>query len=137
MEITFTNKIQVSLSAVNILHYQQAFLFIFSDSLNIADCKLYVPEESIDKYRAADQWKDFSNIIGLAGVDDVTNDSEVAVNVTGNTLVVEGADADEMLEVYNAAGAAVYRGPATTVALPGAGIYIVKISGKVLKLAAN
>ena len=105
--------------------------------VNTTDCKLYVPEESIDKYRAADQWKDFANIIGLADVDDVANDSEVAVNVTGNMLVVEGADAGEMLEVYNTAGAAVYCGPATSIVLPGTGIYIVKIAGKVLKLAAN
>lgn len=100
-------------------------------------CKLYVPEESIEKYRTADVWKDFSNIIGFAGIDDVVGDSEVDVSVTGNTLVVEGADAGEMLEVYNAAGATVYCGPATTVSLPGTGIYIVKIAGKVLKLAAN
>ena len=105
--------------------------------VNTNNCKLYVPEESIEKYRAADQWKDFANIIGLAGVGDVTNDSEVSVNVMGNMLVVDGADAGEMLEVYSAAGAAVYRGPATSIALPGAGIYIVKIAGKVLKLAAN
>ncbi len=110
--------------------------FVF-DFVNTTDCKLYVPEESIEKYRTADQWKDFANIIGLAGVDDVANDSEVTVNVTGNMLVVDGADAGEMLEVYSAAGAAVYRGPATSIALPGAGIYIVKIAGKVLKLAAN
>ena len=109
----------------------------FYYGVNKTDCKLYVPEESIEKYRAANQWKDFANIIGLSGVDDVAADSEVAVNVTGNTLVVDGADAGEMLEVYSAAGAAVYRGSATTIALPGAGIYIVKIAGKVLKLAAN
>ena len=107
------------------------------NQVNTTDCKLYVPEESIDKYRAADEWKDFSNIIGLAGVDDVANDSVVTVTVTGDTLVVEGADAGELLEVYNTAGAAVYRGPATSIVLPGAGIYLVKISGKVLKLAAN
>ena len=105
--------------------------------VNTTDCKLYVSEESIEKYQTADVWKGFSNIIGFAGVDDVMADSEVAVNVTGNTLVVEGADAGEMLEVYSAAGATVYRGPATTVALPGSGIYFVKIAGKILKLAVN
>ena len=26
-------------------------------------CTLYVPEESIEAYKSADQWKDFSNII--------------------------------------------------------------------------
>ena len=29
-------------------------------------CILYVPAESIDLYKAADQWKDFTNIIGIA-----------------------------------------------------------------------
>ncbi len=42
-------------------------------------CKLLVPEESINKYKTADQWKEFLNILGYNGVDDVSVDSQNAV----------------------------------------------------------
>ena len=42
-------------------------------------CQLLVPEESINKYKTADQWKDFLNISGYDGVDDVSVDSQNAV----------------------------------------------------------
>ena len=42
-------------------------------------CKLLVPEESINKYKTADQWKEFLNISGYDGVDDVSVDSQNAV----------------------------------------------------------
>ena len=42
-------------------------------------CQLFVPEGSINKYKTADQWKDFLNILGYNGVDDVSVDSQNAV----------------------------------------------------------
>ena len=42
-------------------------------------CKLLVPEESINKYKTADQWKEFLNILGYNGVDDVSVDTPDAV----------------------------------------------------------
>ena len=42
-------------------------------------CQLLVPEESINKYKTADQWKEFLNILGYDGVDDVSVDSQNAV----------------------------------------------------------
>ena len=42
-------------------------------------CQLLVPEESINKYKTADQWKEFVNILGYNGVDDVSVDSQNAV----------------------------------------------------------
>ena len=42
-------------------------------------CQLLVPEESINKYKTADQWKEFLNILGYNGVDDVSVDSQNAV----------------------------------------------------------
>ena len=42
-------------------------------------CQLIVPEESINKYKTADQWKEFLNILGYNGVDDVSVDSQNAV----------------------------------------------------------
>ena len=42
-------------------------------------CQLIVPQESINKYKTADQWKEFLNILGYDGVDDVSVDSQNAV----------------------------------------------------------
>ena len=42
-------------------------------------CQLLVPEESINKYKTTDQWKEFLNILGYDGVDDVSVDSQNAV----------------------------------------------------------
>ncbi len=42
-------------------------------------CQLLVPEESINKYKTADQWKEFLNILGYDGVDDVSVDLQNAV----------------------------------------------------------
>ena len=50
--------------------------FIYVDKTS---CQLLVPEESINKYKTADQWKEFLNILGYNGVDDVSVDSQNAV----------------------------------------------------------
>ena len=50
-------------------------------------CQLLVPEESINKYKTADQWKEFLNILGYDGVDDVSVDTP-----------------DALYEVYNLQG---------------------------------
>ena len=42
-------------------------------------CRLYVPEESFNQYKVADQWKDFEQTYGRSGVDDVSVDSQNAV----------------------------------------------------------
>ena len=42
-------------------------------------CQLLVPQESINKYKAADPWKEFLSISKYDGVDDVSVDSQNAV----------------------------------------------------------
>ena len=73
-------------------------------------CKLLVPEESINKYKTADQWKEFLNILGYNGVDDVSVDTP-----------------DALYEVYNLQGVRVGSGmretEVTADALPH-GVYI-------------
>ena len=56
-------------------------------------CQLLVPQESINKYKTADQWKEFLNILGYNGVDDVSVDSP-----------------DALYEVYNLQGVRVGSG---------------------------
>ena len=56
-------------------------------------CRLTVPDESINRYKDADQWKDFMDISGTSGVDDVSVDTP-----------------DALYEVYNLQGVRVAGG---------------------------
>ena len=73
-------------------------------------CQLVVPDESINRYKVADQWKDFMNILGTSGVDDVSVGTP-----------------DAVYEVYNLQGVCVAGGmreaEITADALPH-GVYI-------------
>ena len=73
-------------------------------------CQLLVPDESINKYKVADQWQEFMNIFGFSGVDDVSVDTQNA-----------------LYEVYNLQGVRVGSGmreaEVTADALPH-GVYI-------------
>ena len=73
-------------------------------------CQLLVPQESINKYKTANQWKEFLNILGYDGVDDVSVDTQNA-----------------LYEVYNLQGVRVGSGmreaEVTADALPH-GVYI-------------
>ena len=73
-------------------------------------CQLLVPEESINKYKTANQWKEFLYILGYDGVDDVSVDTP-----------------DALYEVYNLQGVRVGSGmreaEITADALPH-GVYI-------------
>ena len=64
--------------------------FIYVDKTS---CQLLVPEESINKYKTADQWKEFLDISGYNGVDDISVDTP-----------------DALYEVYNLQGVRVGSG---------------------------
>ncbi len=103
--------------------------------VNVAECRLYVPKVSIEKYKAAKYWKDF---IILAGVDDITaDDSGIAVRTVGRDITISGASVDALVEVYNTAGMTVYSGTAKTIAAPASGLYIVRVAGTTHKVAVK
>ena len=97
-------------------------------------CKLVVPAESLEAYKNADIWKDFYNI--TAGIDGTKAD-EVRVTATGDEITVTGAADDAVVEVYGVNGALVYRGKGKSVAVPSAGVYVVRVAGKAIKVAVN
>lgn len=66
----------------------------FSDVVK-TNCTLYVLEESVEKYKAVDEWRDFLNINGYSGVDEITVDDE---------------DAETLYDVYNMQGVKVGNG---------------------------
>lgn len=53
------------------------------DLINKNVCTLYVPEGTVDLYKAADQWKDFLNISGIATSIKGVNDDTGRPDVTG------------------------------------------------------
>lgn len=66
------------------------------DALEYIDksaCRLFVPEESVNKYKVADQWEEFMHISEYDGVDDVSVDTQ-----------------DTVYEVYNLQGVRVGSG---------------------------
>lgn len=96
---------------------------------------LFVPEKSIDAYKAAPHWSRFLNIKSiekdLAGVDTPMADN-LTVTVNGNEINVTGYEGN--ISVTNLAGRTVYNGPATTVAVSESGLYIVRAADKTWKL---
>ena len=77
-------------------------------------CVLIVPENSVEAYKTAEGWKEFSSIV-TTGINAVTLESNV-------------------VEVYSTSGMLVYRGSSDTVNVPSAGIYVVKAAGKTYKV---
>ena len=106
---------------------------VFHD-VDINKCVLSVPETSIESYKAADGWKEFYN--GITGIDDVAEESNVGVSASNGVITVTGAAANTVVEVYSISGTVVYRGTSNIVAVPSAGVYVVKVAGKTFKVNA-
>ena len=102
------------------------------DDVNKQNCKLIVPRESLEAYKAADTWKNFYNI--SAGIGQVMTD-DVNVAVVDGEISITGVVDDAAVEVYSANGTTIYRGTSKTIAMPCQGIYIVRVAGKTLKIA--
>lgn len=97
-------------------------------------CVLVVPEGSEDAYKEADGWKD---LIVTTGVEETPADKRISVEVSGNEIVITGAESDTLAAVYNLFGSLIYEGMAKTISMPSAGIYIVRIAGKSFKVAVK
>lgn len=84
---------------------------------------LCVPDEAVEAYREADEWKKFSRILAISdsdGVEEVETD-ETEVEIIQGAVVVKGS---ESVRVFDMKGAQVYSGVAGRIELP-AGIYLV------------
>jgi len=97
-------------------------------------CELIVPKGSVEDYKTAGEWKDFYSIV--AGINGMSQDSKVAVSASNGVITVSGVAANTVVEVYSISGTLVYRGTSNTVAVPSAGIYVVKAAGKTFKVNA-
>ena len=102
---------------------------------NCYDNPLYVPKEALKAYMSSDSWSHFRYIrpIEDGNVSDVADDA-VSVTSKDGSIVVRGTD-NTMTEVYILSGQLVYSGTDTVINVPTKGIYIVRISGKIYKIA--
>ena len=99
---------------------------VFS-GVNKSICKLEVPEQSISKYEAAGQWKDF---LKISYAEMVTVD-ESGISVKNGAIVNKS---NQQMDVYSISGAKAYSGNDAEITLPS-GIYVVKVGEKVVKIA--
>ncbi len=106
------------------------------DDINKWECVLHVPSESIDDYKAAEQWKEFFFVEPTSGIENVAVDgAEVKVTVEKGGFTF-GADAERDVEVYSIDGQSQYSAtvqPGERVSLP-AGLYIVRIGTQTVKV---
>ena len=72
----------------------------------------------------------------MAGVVSVDADA-VTVKAVGNELVVDGLASGMLVEVFNIAGTKVFSGSQTSVQLPSAGLYIVRIGNRAYKIVSR
>ena len=106
----------------------------FDDSA-IYFATLEVPIGSKSLYENVEPWNKFGTIIekDFGGVDSVTN-AETTVSVRDGVIVVDGIDADATIEVYGTMGRLAYSGTDAAISGLGAGIYIVRIGNKSMKV---
>ena len=102
------------------------------------DAKVYVPQGSLAAYQAADVWMNFwglqeGTFTGISGVEVATG---LDVSVSDGCIVVDNATG--RVTVYDISGAAVASGNAdggsVSIAVPGHGVYIVRVGGKAVKV---
>ena len=111
------------------------------DNVNKTACTLYVPEGTVDDYKAADEWKDFYNIVetDLSGIEDIAADAaaDVKVYAAAGRIVVENAAAGTPIAVYSVDGVLIYGGVVsdafTEIPAPAGKLYIVKCGNAVFK----
>ena len=98
---------------------------------------LYVPQGSLEAYKAADGWNKFVNIVEFdpTGVEDVTDEDAPAFEITAGGIKFTDAEG-KTVAVYTTAGALVekidsYAGEEITL---DKGVYVVRVAEKSIKV---
>lgn len=104
------------------------------ENVDKANCVLEVPAESVEKYKTADEWKDFLNI---SGVESIADDSEISVITENGKIIINGAEDNTLVEIFNTKGETIYTGTDKSVKVPSGSIYLVRTSGKTYKVAVR
>ncbi|MBQ5749733.1 MAG: leucine-rich repeat domain-containing protein, partial [Bacteroidaceae bacterium] len=97
--------------------------------------EVLVPRKSVDAYKAADYWKEFTNFKENNGIDNTTN-GEVNIHIYNGTLVIEGVDGKTVVNIYSLSGVLLHNTiveQVNDITLPQ-GIYIVVIGNDAYKV---
>lgn len=107
------------------------------------EATLFVPKGSKALYAAADQWKDFGEIVEYddSAIDDITMtaDGGLTVRAAGDGIEISGTAGGEAIAVYGIDGAMLYSGTASegvtliSPALSDNGFYMVKVGSRSVK----
>ena len=110
-------------------------------------CKLYVPQESIDQYKAANGWKGFLNIYALGGSGESTHMNSaltpsIVVSCNNGIITISGLNAQENVTFYTLTGeqlgrAAAVDGTAKFAVKASGDIVIAKFGGSSMKIATK
>lgn len=76
------------------------------------------------------------NVTQATGIGNISND-EVKLVVNRRHLTVKGLSANDIIQIMNANGITVYEGTKHETDLNAAGVYIIKVKGKTLKLSVE
>ena len=94
------------------------------------DIPVIVPVGTVDDHKAADGWKEFTNIQdGSTGIAGTQGNNGFVVD--GNNIVLSEA---QQVAVYSLSGALVYQGYTDSITIDEAGMYIVKIASGAVKI---
>ena len=102
------------------------------DEVDTQACTLKVPEESVDLYKAACEWKDFYIVGFTSGIDNVGINAAPEIYVKDGAIYVDGCPVGTAVEVYDANGKCVRSAVVSAVTGLPHGLYIVK-AGKLQK----
>lgn len=103
-----------------------------------APATLYVPAGSVDAYKAANTWKNFVNIVGIATGLSKLEDVGVKVWTGKNSIYLSGVNTNaENVQIYNAAGKLVYTQKITSADMSvsiSSGVYVVRVQNGAQKV---
>ena len=127
-----------SLTSIYLFSATPATMYVLDYDNNIYEnATLYVPQGSLEAYKAADGWKEFKNIVEFdpTGIEDVTEDVAPAFEITAGGIQFTAAEG-KAVAVYTTAGALVekidsYAGEEITL---DKGVYIVRVGNKTVKI---
>jgi hypothetical protein len=102
------------------------------DFVNTTTCTLYVPTNSINLYKAANQWKDFNIVATTAtAVQQIKDNVSIFPNPVINNFNISGLSAPQTLQLFDLNGKLIFSQQVDNGTVPASflqtGIYILKI----------
>lgn len=98
--------------------------------------RLRVTGGYVNTYKAAEGWKHFKKSEIFTSVDAITSNA-LKVYANNGEIIVEGAEAADVVELYGINGQLLYRGTKKSITAPSTGVFIVKAADKSFKTLVN